>query len=152
MRLLVLLLLCALAGCSTTGLFESADYFFEERLLLREDGTFSYEYWTDDGSCISLSAGGTWRRVDANTIETLREHCISPGSSCDKLPAIQSWRVSLGRLHRSGSRPFRHKSGVASPWTICEPSANQSFERTRPAAASGFAGQQLWRAAQLQIR
>jgi hypothetical protein len=30
--------------------------------------------------------------------------------------------------------------------------ANQSFERTRSAAASGFAGQQLWRAAQLQIR
>ena len=30
--------------------------------------------------------------------------------------------------------------------------ANQSFERTRSAAASGFAGQQFWRAAQLQIR
>ena len=29
---------------------------------------------------------------------------------------------------------------------------NQSFERTRSAAASGFAGHQLWRAAQLQIR
>ena len=31
-------------------------------------------------------------------------------------------------------------------------SSNQSFERTRSAAASGFAEQQLWRAAQLQIR
>ena len=31
-------------------------------------------------------------------------------------------------------------------------SPNQSFERTRSAAASGSAGQQLWRAAQLQIR
>jgi hypothetical protein len=27
-----------------------------------------------------------------------------------------------------------------------------SFERTRPAAASGFAGKQFWRTAQLQIR
>ncbi len=30
--------------------------------------------------------------------------------------------------------------------------SNQSFERTRSAAASGCAGQQLWRAAQLRIR
>src|SRR6187402_2575450 len=29
---------------------------------------------------------------------------------------------------------------------------NQSFERTRSAAASGCAGQQVWRAAQLRIR
>ncbi len=29
---------------------------------------------------------------------------------------------------------------------------NQSFERTRSAAASGFAEQHSWRAAQLQIR
>jgi len=31
-------------------------------------------------------------------------------------------------------------------------SSNQSFERTRSAAASGCAGQQSWRAAELQIR
>ena len=31
-------------------------------------------------------------------------------------------------------------------------SPNQSFERTRSAAASGCAGQQSWRAAELQIR
>ncbi len=31
-------------------------------------------------------------------------------------------------------------------------SSNQSFERTRSAVASGCAGQQSWRAAQLQIR
>jgi hypothetical protein len=30
--------------------------------------------------------------------------------------------------------------------------SNQSFERTRSAVASGFAGQQFGRAAQLQIR
>ena len=30
--------------------------------------------------------------------------------------------------------------------------SNQSFERTRSAAASGYAGLNLWRAAQLQIR
>jgi hypothetical protein len=35
---------------------------------------------------------------------------------------------------------------------ILDLSANQSLERTRSAAASGFAGQQLWRAAQLRIR
>ena len=36
--------------------------------------------------------------------------------------------------------------------STCGLPSNQSFERTRSAAASGFAGQQLWRAAQLQIR
>ena len=34
----------------------------------------------------------------------------------------------------------------------CDLPSNQSLERTRSAAASGFAGQQEWRAAQLQIR
>ena len=35
---------------------------------------------------------------------------------------------------------------------ILDLSANQSLERTRSAAASGFAGQHCCRAAQLQIR
>lgn len=126
MRLPLPILLLALAGCSTSGLFESSNYFFQGRLLLREDGTFAYEYWTDDGSCVSDSAGGTWRRVDATTIETLREHCSSPGASCDRLPESQLWRVSPGRLHRAGSKSLRHKSGVAAPWTMCEPPAEQS--------------------------
>ena len=34
----------------------------------------------------------------------------------------------------------------------CDLTPNQSFERTRSSAASGFAGQHVWRAAQLQIR
>jgi len=35
---------------------------------------------------------------------------------------------------------------------VFEVPSNQSFERTRSAAASGFAGQLVMRAAQLQIR
>ena len=124
MRLPLLIVLVAMTGCSTTGLFESADYFFQERLLLRENGTFTYEYWTDDGSCVALSAGGTWRRVDAATIETLREDCREPGAVCENLPARQLWRVSLGGLHRAGSKLFHHKSSVTQAWTLCEPSAN----------------------------
>ena len=152
MKLSLLILLFALCGCSTTGLFVSADHFYEERLLLREDGTFAYEYWTDDGSCIACSAEGTWRRVGANTIETLGERCSSTGSTSGSLPATERWRVWLGRLHRAGSKPFLHRPGPPEPSTICEPSANQSLERTRWASAVRFAVRQSCRTAQLRIR
>jgi len=36
--------------------------------------------------------------------------------------------------------------------TVCDPSANQSLERTRGASSIRFAGLHFWRAAQLQIR
>ncbi len=36
--------------------------------------------------------------------------------------------------------------------TLCGLPSNQSFERTRWARSIRFAGRQLWRAAQLQIR
>ncbi len=65
--------------------------------------------------------------------------------------SVPSAAPSAGRRPRLRLAAPLGRRGVSLFGTV-RMQANQSFERTRSAAASGCAGQQLWRAAQLQIR
>ena len=95
----------------------------------------------DSAVCRSL-------RLGARDYPPVARACSEPGCL-----GTRHWLSSSCRLADRLSLLRRlsvHLMGT-NPALLSRPS-NQSFERTRSAAASGCAGQQFWRAAQLQIR
>ena len=96
----------------------------------------------DDFSAWALSRLQAWKRPSCfqatNASCTLPPAAVVPAAQCGALLWSLTRPPAVGRFDGRGAF-------VAGRY-------NQSLERTRSAAASGFAGRQLCRAAQLQIR
>ena len=82
-----------------------------------------------------------------------------PGASADRVHADRCSQAGVGGFVGLGGGPPGVTSGCGAAraakcygWGMSGLRPNNSFERTRSAAASGCAGQQKWRAAQLAIR
>ncbi len=101
---------------------------------------------------LCLAAAADAEQKVAFNVESRKYHCLTcrHAIACTK----NCIEISLSEAKRRGGVPCKVCGGSCSSQlsTVGDPAPNQSFERTRSAAASGFAGQQHWRAAQLRIR
>lgn len=118
-----------LSGCSQVGVFGAFDYFSQERLFVRDDCTFSLEFWVDDGGLVVCTESGSWRRLGAFAIETQVE--ARSGLGCPRLTDTERWTLRWGKWHRSEYLPFKRTSIEQLNADIFGPSPNQSFQRTR---------------------
>jgi hypothetical protein len=82
-------LLLAAGGCATTGTFVAGPWYLTETLELRDDGSFRYELWSDDGGTVCVSEG-TWRRVpDEGGRKAVVTTVAFEAARCEGLPEVE---------------------------------------------------------------
>ena len=124
------MLLAALAGivfvsCASgsAGTFARDGLFTREALELRDDGTFVYCAWSDDGPTV-FSARGTWRWLDRarrqlETVTTARRVERGHVTSADNLPDVVVWTASRNTLQRPDRLVLRRASVEALAYGGC---------------------------------
>lgn len=108
LRLLLLMLTVALAGCAHTGRFARERHFHVESVDFREDGTFVFSCWFDDGGA-ELEVSGTWRpgekkRTVVSTVPGLED---DERSACVHFGGREVWEYRLNGWHRGAEGPYR---------------------------------------------